>query len=74
MIKIKHIKRAYLEEITCDLCGAIMRHNGMVLTSYPPKYPYECSNPDCDGHITLFEDELPRIKYEFEEEEEKENV
>lgn len=74
MRKKKYIKRAYLEEIMCDLCGAVMRHNGIVLTSYPAQYPYECSNPDCNGYTTLFEDELPRIKYEFEEEEEEENV
>ena len=35
MRKKKYIKRAYLEEIMCDLCGAVMRHIGIVLTSYP---------------------------------------
>ena len=73
MIKIKYIKRAYIEELVCDKCGAVMHHTGMVLTSYPAQYPYVCSNPDCDGRTTLFEYQLPGIKYEFEEEEE-ENV
>ena len=48
-----------------------MRHTGMVLTSYPAQYPFECSNPECDGRTTFWENEVPGVlKYEFEEEEE----
>lgn len=71
MIKKKYIKRAYIEEAYCDKCGAIMRHTGIVLTSYPAQYPFECSNPECDGTANFWEYNVPgAIKYEFEEDEE----
>ncbi len=70
MLKKKYIKRAYIQEAYCDKCGAIMRHTGLVLTSYPAQYPYECSNPECDGQATFLEGERPgRLIYEYEEEE-----
>ena len=48
-----------------------MRHTGVVLTSFPAQYPFECSNPECDGRTTFWENEVPGVlKYEFEEEEE----
>lgn len=69
MLKRKYVKRAYVEEAYCDKCGAIMRHTGMVLTSYPCQYPFECTNPECDGRTTFWEGEVPGVlKYEFEEE------
>ena len=69
MLKRKYIKRMYIEIPYCDKCGAEMRHTGVVLTSYPAQHPYKCSNPDCDGHETFYEYELPgQIVYEFEEE------
>lgn len=69
MLKRKYVKRAYIEEAYCDKCGAIMRHTGMVLTSYPCQYPFECTNPECDGRTTFWEGEVPGVlKYEFEEE------
>ena len=71
MLKKKYIKRAYVEEAYCDKCGAIMRHNGVVLTSYPCKHPFECTNPKCDGYVFFYEDEVPGVlRYEFEEDEE----
>lgn len=71
MLKRKYVKRAYIEQAYCDKCGAPMRHTGAVLTSYPAQYPFECSNPDCDGRTTFWENEVPgMLKYEFEEEEE----
>lgn len=71
MLKRRYIKRAYIEIPYCDKCGAEMRHTGMVLTSYPAQYPYACTNPDCDGHATFWDNERPGVlKYEFEEEEE----
>lgn len=71
MLKRKYVKRAYIEQAYCDKCGALMRHTGVVLTSYPAQYPFECSNPDCDGRTTFQENEVPgMLKYEFEEEEE----
>lgn len=70
MLKRKYIKRAYIEQAYCDKCGALMRHTGVVLTSYPAQYPFECSNPNCDGRTTFWENEVPGVlKYEFEEEE-----
>lgn len=71
MLKRKYVKRAYIEQAYCDKCGALMRHTGVVLTSYPAQYPFECSNPECDGQTTFWENEVPGVlKYEFEEEEE----
>ena len=71
MLKRKYVKRAYIEQAYCDKCGASMRHTGIVLTSYPAQYPFECSNPECDGQTTFWENEVPGVlKYEFEEEEE----
>lgn len=71
MLKRKYVKRAYIEQAYCDKCGALMRHTGMVLTSCPAQYPFECSNPECDGRTTFWEDKVPgRLRYEFEEEEE----
>lgn len=71
MLKRKYVKRAYIEQAYCDKCGALMRYTGVVLTSYPAQYPFECSNPDCDGRTTFWENEVPGVlKYEFEEEEE----
>ena len=68
MLKKKYIKKAYIEEAYCDKCGAIMRHTGMVLTSYPAQYPFECTNKDCDGRCTFWADERPgKFEYEFEE-------
>ena len=71
MLKRKYVKRAYIEQAYCDKCGAPMRHTGMVLTSYPAQYPFECCDPECDGQMTFWENEVPGVlKYEFEEEEE----
>lgn len=71
MLKRKYVKRAYIEQAYCDKCGAPMRHTGIVLTSYPAQYPFECSNPECDERMTFWENEVPGVlKYEFEEEEE----
>jgi len=70
MLKRRYIKRAYIEIPYCEKCGAEMRHTGMVLTSYPAQYVYACTNPDCDGHTTFWDNERPGVlKYEFEEEE-----
>ena len=71
MLKRKYVKRAYIEQAYCDKCGAPMRHTGIVLTSYPAQYPFECSNPECDERMIFWENEVPGVlKYEFEEEEE----
>ena len=70
MLKRRYVKKAYIEEAYCDKCGAQMHHTGMVLTSYPAQYPFECSNPDCDGRTTFWEGKVPGVlRYEFEEEE-----
>ena len=68
MLKKRYIKRAYIEEAICDKCGSLMEHNGIVLTTYPEKYSYCCTNPDCDGCISFFSYERPGIvRYEFED-------
>lgn len=70
MIKRKYIKRFYIEEAICDKCGSKMIPDGIALTSIPEKYPYHCSNKNCDYSITFIGLECPgRIKYELEEEE-----
>lgn len=70
MLKKKYIKRVYINVPYCDKCGAELRPTGTYLTSYPAKYSYVCSNPECDGVETFWEYELPgKIEYEFEEEE-----
>ena len=74
MIKKKYIKRMYVEVPICDKCGSQMEPTGMVLTTYPCKYPYKCSNSECDGTTTFWENELPGLKYEFDEEEDKEKT
>lgn len=72
MIKKKYVKRAYVEEVYCDKCGSIMKHAGVVLTSYPAQYPFECTNKECDGRETFFEYEVPGVlRYEFEDETEE---
>lgn len=69
MIVKRKIIAAYMKQAVCDKCGAEMRHTGVVLTTYPAQHPYKCSNPDCDGHETFYDYELPgQIVYEFEEE------
>lgn len=68
MIKKRYIKKLYIEEVYCDKCGALMRHNGIVLSTYPAQYPFNCTNPNCDGHTTFWGDNVPgSIKYEFED-------
>ena len=70
MLKKKYVKRIYIEEAICDKCGSRMDHTGIVLTSYPAQYPYNCTNPNCDGHKTFWGENRPGIlKYEFEDEE-----
>lgn len=70
MLKKKYIKRIYVEIAICDKCGAELRSTGICLNTYPAKYPYECSNPNCDGHETFQEGYLPgALCYEYEEDE-----
>ena len=70
MLKRRYIKRIYINEAICDKCGSKMRPTGMVLMSYPPQYPYECSNPACNGSETFSGDNCPGgLEYEFEDEE-----
>jgi hypothetical protein len=45
-----------------------MNHTGMVLTSWPEQYPYQC--PKCGWTEHYYGGERPgMIKYEFEDEE-----
>lgn len=71
MIKRKYIKRMYVEEAYCDKCGAPLRATGMVLTSWPEQFPYECSNENCDFTTTFVGNERPgSLKFEFYEDDE----
>lgn len=59
MIKEKEVK-CVMKRLYCDKCGTEMRHTGLVLTTYPEQYPYEC--PQCGHNVTVF-DRYPRIDY-----------
>ena len=68
MLKKKYIKRMYIEVAVCDKCGAELRPTGICLSTFPAKYPYECSNPKCDGYEMFIEGDLPgTLRYEYEE-------
>lgn len=70
MLKRYKIKNIYTTRAFCDKCGGKLIPTGIYLTIYPAQYPYKCENPDCDGHETFWEHELPgKLEYEFEEEE-----
>ena len=70
MLKKRYIKRLYIEEAICDICGARLKPTGYVLDSFPARHSYICSNNNCNEHATFREDELPnQLKYEFEDEE-----
>lgn len=69
MIKRHYIKRLYIEELICDQCGSSMQHTDMVLTSYPPQYPYQCTNKNCN-HKLILKQKIGDIKYEFYEDDE----
>lgn len=45
---------AYIEEMTCDVCGIgkMEAKTGTMLMSNPPKYPHECSNCGRRSHYT----------------------
>ena len=49
-------------EAVCAECGdGRMIFNGMVLTTYPPKYSHTC---DHCGYVEAFYQQYPRIDYE----------
>ena len=39
------IKQVLVDRFLCEKCGATMQFYGVVLTSWPPQYPYTC--PEC---------------------------
>lgn len=39
------IKRVLVDRFLCEKCGATMQSDGIVLTTWPPQYPYTC--PEC---------------------------
>lgn len=59
MLKSTEVK-VFVERLYCDECGEEMVFSGMVLCSYPPKYPHEC--PKC-GFKTTMEEQYPKIQY-----------
>lgn len=70
MLKRKYVKRIYVETAYCDKCGSRMDHTGVVLSSWPEKYPYICSNPDCGEQVMFTSHNKPgTLRYEYEDEE-----
>ena len=57
MIKKRYVKRMYVEEAFCDECGSPMKFTGVVLTTWPEQYPYNCVNPNCNGHKIFYGDD-----------------
>jgi|APSaa5957512493_1039668.scaffolds.fasta_scaffold00751_3 hypothetical protein len=47
--------KTYVNKYICDECGQgeMVRHNDIVLTSYPPQFPHKCTN--CDEIKNFFE-------------------
>lgn len=39
------IKGVLVDRFLCDKCGATMQFDGVMLTTWPPQYPYTC--PEC---------------------------
>lgn len=71
MIEKKEAK-TYIVRLYCNNCGNEMESTGVVLTSYPEQYPYEC--PNCGSKITANE-RFPKIEYqEIEKDDEEDNV
>ena len=71
MLKKRKVKAIYLKEAICNKCGSRMESTGMVLSTWPPQYSYQCSNKDCDGHETFLGHDCPgQLEYETEEDEE----
>ncbi len=68
MVTKRYVKKAYILEAYCDKCGSKMESTGMVYSTYPKRYPYRCSNPECDGQAIFWAHEVPgKLQYEFEE-------
>ena len=69
MIKRRYMKNVFIEEAYCDKCGAMMLPGGVALDSFPPLYPFKCTNPLCNATATFTEENLPgQLKWEFEDE------
>lgn len=64
-IKKKYVKAIYFESFTCPECDTELEQDQVVLTTYPPQYPYYC--PSCG--FACVSSQAPGLRYEFEEEE-----
>ena len=60
MLEKKEAK-TYIVRLYCNNCGNEMESTGVVLTSYPAQYPYEC--PNC-GWKTTANEQYPKIEYQ----------
>lgn len=68
MAKIKRYVKTYVEEAYCDVCGHLMSHTGVMLTSNPAQYEFQCTNPECGNVVVFTEQEVPGpIRYEYDE-------
>ena len=68
MIKKRYVRRAYIESLFCDKCGSLMTPSGYMLAVFPPKWPYKCTNENCNFTCEGNEFYGGEMKYEFEEE------
>ena len=48
--------RKIVHRVYCDYCDIELKDTGIVLTSYPPQYPYRC--PQC-GREYCFNESYP---------------
>lgn len=65
MNTVKKEQRTFIERLYCD-CGAEMKPTGIVYSTYPPKYEYECTDKNnCRVRELLTTSEVyPKITYE----------
>lgn len=52
--------KTFKVDYKCPKCKrGYLRHNGLVLTSYPAQYPHNCNNKDCDYDETFLDKTYP---------------
>lgn len=71
MIRNKEIKKIFWQTANCLDCGVELKKTLNYLASDPPQFEYKC--PVC-GKTEFSSEDLPRMKFEFAEEVENENI
>jgi hypothetical protein len=60
--EVREEVKTVMVDMTCDECAkGMMRHTGITLTSYPPKYPHVCNN--CGAQATYWKS-YPYVTHE----------